>query len=631
MIRKPLILLTAGLTLLVAAGGVFFGLLWRSFADRPSTAGARPVLTVEAAYPGASAKVVADTVAAPIEQEVNGVEGLLHLASRCAGDGSYTLTATFKPGTDLNIAQVLVQNRVSIAQAVLPAEVNRAGISVKKKSPGVLLLLTLSSPDNSRNTLYLGSCANGLLKDELVRVPGLGDVNCIGLHKVQARCWIDPEKLAAHDLTAADVVGALKALKMAVQAGPPGDKVPEIRILPKERDRLPDPEQFEKIVLKTTPQGRVVYLKDVARVELGVDDSQGYAHLNGKPVVVLALSPLPQARPRQMRAAVSDLLSRLLPKLPGGVRVEMAFDFTPNLEAPDRPETPEYLLIDPTLPAGASPQRALRMLTRCEALLRKVEGVQNVLTLSDHPFDGARNRACLLVRLAPREKGRPGREEVAQAVRTELHTVEGMTTRLRDLSMPGRFPRCGYPIDLAIHGPEPDRVAEWAEKLAEKLGRSGKLTDAWANPESRPQRRLHVDIDHARAKAMDVSMEDVLSTLQTYLGSVPVNDFNRFGRTWQVTIQAQAAHGKQIEDIQRLKVRNGKGDMVPLETLLTLRDVTGPAVIDRLDGRPMVEIAANPAPGVSPAEARSLCETLADEVRKELRLPAGYRLNWLQD
>ena len=162
-----------------------------------------PTVEVSASYPGANAQVVADTVAAPIEQQVNGVENMMYMSSQCTNDGNYTLTVTFKPGADLNISQVLVQNRESLAEPILPDLVKRRGISVKKKSPNVLMIVNLYSPDNSRNSLDLSNYATIQLRDELSRLPGVGDITYLGQRDYSMRLWLDPQKLAAYNLIAA--------------------------------------------------------------------------------------------------------------------------------------------------------------------------------------------------------------------------------------------------------------------------------------------------------------------------------------------------------------------------------------------------------------------------------------------
>src|SRR5437763_259016 len=167
---------------------------------------APPTIEVSAAFPGANAEVVADTVAAPVEQQVNGVEGMMYMSSQCTNDGTYSLTVTFQHGVDLNIAQVLVQNRVDLAQPILPDLVKRNGVTVRKKSTSVLMIINLYSPDNTRPDLYLSNYATIQLKDELSRLKGVGDITYLGKRDYSMRVWLDPQKLSARSLTTSDVV-----------------------------------------------------------------------------------------------------------------------------------------------------------------------------------------------------------------------------------------------------------------------------------------------------------------------------------------------------------------------------------------------------------------------------------------
>src|SRR5258707_15263570 len=178
-----------------------------------------PTVRVTAFYPGANAQVVADTVAAPIEQQVNGVEDMLYMSSQCTNDGTYTLTVTFANGVDLNMAQVLVQNRVSLAQPILPELVRRRGVTVKKKSPSVLMIVNLFSPDNSPDNLYLSNYATIQLKYELARLNGVGDITYLGQRDYSMRLWLDPEKMHARSLTASDVITAIQQQNAQVAAG----------------------------------------------------------------------------------------------------------------------------------------------------------------------------------------------------------------------------------------------------------------------------------------------------------------------------------------------------------------------------------------------------------------------------
>src|SRR5262249_20564901 len=257
---------------------------------------APPTVEVSASYPGANAKVVANTVAAPIEQQVNGVEGMMYMSSQCTNDGNYTLTVTFKPGSDLNISQVLVQNGEALAEPILPVLVKRRGISAKKKSPNVLMIVNLFSPDNSRNNLYLSNYATIQLRDELSRVSGVGDVTYLGQRDYSMRLWLDPQKVANYGLKPQDVIAEVQAQNIQVAGGqigqPPAPTDPVFQYTMTTLGRLESPEQFGNIVLKTN-NGALVYMRDVARIELGAQSYDQTCTLNGKPSVALSIYQLP--------------------------------------------------------------------------------------------------------------------------------------------------------------------------------------------------------------------------------------------------------------------------------------------------------------------------------------------------
>jgi multidrug efflux pump subunit AcrB len=611
--------LARGLITLGLAGlgfALLLGALAADFFLGPEAVRPLPTITVETSYPGANAQVVADTVAAPIEQQVNGVEGMVGMRSQSNNDGTYTLTVTFRRGTDLNIAQVLVQNRTSLAVPVLPDLIRQRGISVQKKLPGALAIVSIFSPDGSRDALYLSNYANIQIRDELARLPGVGDITFVGQRDYGVRVWLDAEKLTARDLTAADVVRTIEQQNIQVEAGP----APEGPLAVNALGRLADPGQFEDIVLKAGPEGRLVHLKDVGRVERGAGQAGGEVLLDGKPAVALVLHPTPQANPRELSAALREDLALLRERLPPGIDFDTAYDFTENLAAAGWQTTPGYLLLDVDLPAAASPERRLKVAERCAAIVREVQGVQGVLVMTEHPFDRPRDRACVLVRLGP-DADKP-------AVRARLGEVAEAKVRVRDLSGPGRCWECRYPIELAIYGSEADHVREFADKLAGRLRQDQTLTDVWAGSDAPPRRELFVNIDRAAAAALGVTLNDINDTLRVRFDEARVGEVNRFGRTWQVTVKADPAAGDQAEALRKLQVRSAEGRLVPLSALVAVREVEAAATVERFNLLPMVVLTANPAPGVSLARARADCAALAEEVRKELGLSAEYRLAW---
>ena len=235
-----------------------------------------PTVKVTASYPGASAETVASTVATPLEQEINGVENMLYMSSQSTGDGNLTITVTFRIGTDLNVAQMLTQNRVQDALSRLPEDVQRLGVQVRKATPSILMAVHLYSPDESRDTLYLSNYATLHVKDVLARLQGVGDVQFQGARQYAMRIWLDPDKVAAYNLSANEVLSALRAQNLQVSAGilnqPPAPSDEAYQINVEALGRLSTPEQFADIVLKSDSRGRVTRVRDVGRVEVGAAD-----------------------------------------------------------------------------------------------------------------------------------------------------------------------------------------------------------------------------------------------------------------------------------------------------------------------------------------------------------------------
>jgi multidrug efflux pump len=298
-----------------------------------------PTILVACAYPGANAQVVADTVAAPIEQQINGVENMMYMSSQCNNDGSYQLTVTFKLGVDLDAAQVLVQNRVAQAQPTLPDVVKATGVTVKKQSPAFLLVVNLYSDTNPQtgqpyfDQLYLSNFATIQLKDALARVDGVGDVLLFGQQDYSMRVWLDPDKLASRNLTAGDVIKSLREQNIQVAAGqigqPPVPTGLDFQYTMAAQGRLADPEQFAKIVLKTGTDGEVTYLRDVSRSEMGARSQTTLCRMNGKPSVGMAVFQLPTANALDTAERCRAKLRELKSRFPDHLEYALVYDTTP--------------------------------------------------------------------------------------------------------------------------------------------------------------------------------------------------------------------------------------------------------------------------------------------------------------
>lgn len=314
---------------------------------------APPTVQVTATYPGANAKTTADNVATPIEQEVNGVERMLYMSSKCTNDGQMNLDVTFELGTNLDTAQVLVQNRVAVAEAKLPEEVKRIGVTTKKKSPSILLCVNLVSqkrPDGSYfyDQLYLSNFATLSVKDDLARIKGVGDVAFLGPRDYSMRVWLDPDKLAARDLTASDVINAVREQNRQVAAGRlgqppvPNSSAVQFQLPINTAGRLSSEEQFENIVLKTSDDGGVVHFKDIVRdvrtddngrvvdkgIELGAKNYDVNSYLDGDPSATLAIFQLPGSNALDTAAAIREKMEELKGRFPEGVDYRIYYDTT---------------------------------------------------------------------------------------------------------------------------------------------------------------------------------------------------------------------------------------------------------------------------------------------------------------
>ncbi len=837
--------------LIVLAGAISVGLL--PIAQFPDVV--PPTVEVKASYPGANAEVVAETVAAPIEQEVIGVENMIYMSSVSASDGSYTLTVTFEVGTDLDMASILVQNRVTLAEPKLPEEVKRQGVNTKKKSSSIILIASLSSPDERFDELYMSNYATLRIKDTLSRIPGVGDIGIFPESDYSMRIWLDPNQLKSRRMTTNEVIGAIGEQNVQVAAGqigqPPAPAGQNFQYTVNVLGRLADIEQFENIIVKTGEGGRITRLKDVARIELGSKNYNISSRLNGSPSASIAVYQLPGSNAldvsARVRAAMDDMSAffpegleysvpydttmfvaasikqvyitlieaallvflvlfiflqdwraTLIPavtipvSLIGTLAVLLAMGFSLNMltlfalvlaigivvddaivvvEATvthmenglDRkaaaiqamsevsgpvvattlvllavfipaaflpgitgelyrqfaltiavatvfssinaltmspalaalvlrlpPENKNaffrgfdrvftrienrygtliktlvrrttlmlllalgltaatgwqfanlptgflptedqgYMLVHVQLPDAASQERTNEVLDRIDTVVGSTEGVSDWVIFGGYNLiDGtaSSNTAIVFVTLTPWDE----RTEPALKQEAILANLQGRFFQIQDSIIYTFLPPAisglgvagGFQLQLE------DRAGIGLQELNAMLGETlqdGNAQSGLAGLNSTfridvPQ--LFAEVDRTKAKTLGVPLDELFGTLQAYLGSAYVNDFNKFGRTWQVTVQADNQFRIKPEDIRSLEVRNEQGSMVPVGTLVDVEQTVGPQTILRYNLYPTASITGSPAPGYSSGQAMQLMEQLADE-----KLPTTMGYEW---
>ncbi len=839
-----IVIITMGLTALLAL----------PIAQYPELA--PPTVAVSATYPGADAGVVADTVAAPIEQEVNGVEGMLYMSSVSAADGSYTLTVTFQPGTDLDIAQVQVQNRVATAEPKLPEEVRRLGINTNKKMPDFAQMVSVHSPTGAYDDIFLSNFATLRLRDQIKRISGVGDATIFGAAEYSMRLWLDPLELEARSLTPAEVVAAIREQNVQVAAGKVGeDPAPagtSFEYSVSTKGRLVEVAEFENIVVRTGEDGRLLRVKDVARVELGAMNYVLGSSLNGKPAANIGIYQLPGANLIQISNQVNDLIDGMRSTFPLGLEVDVTYDaadvvrasikeiiitlfiaallvimtvliflqdfratlipaatipvsligtfavmsmlgfslntlslfgivlaigivvddaivvvenvarnienglrsreaavkameevtgpviattlvllavfipvsFMPGLvgemyrqfaltisaatvfssinalslspalcailmrPAPEKKnfifrgfdaainwttkrytsvvtfavrkvaislvvfvgvcaagvftfgslptgfvpqEDMGYLIAVGQLPDAASKQRTRAVAAKMDAELADTPGVASSIGIIGYSLlDGAANSAVVsyIVILEPWDE-RTDEETslngiLAGLMRRFRGIPEARTFAFPVPSIPGVGLVGGFDMQLQDRaGNGIEALAQAAEALVQAGNSQAALTGVNSGLRTTVP-RLFVDIDREKAKRMGISLQTVFDTLQMNLGSAYANDFNQFGRTYQVRVQAEAGARGSPEDILRLRMRAADGRIVPLAALATVEERAGPATIIRHNLYPAASIKGGAAPGFSSGQALDLMEETLERT-----LPGGsYGSAW---
>ncbi|MBV9078408.1 MAG: multidrug efflux RND transporter permease subunit, partial [Methylobacteriaceae bacterium] len=825
---------------------------------------APPTIVVRASYPGADAKTVAATVATPLEQQINGVEDMIYMSSYSTGDGNLQLTVTFKLGTDLDKAQVLTQNRVAIATPRLPPETTRLGITTLKSSPDLMMVVHMLSPDESFDQLYVSNYARNNVRDELLRLDGVGDITIFGERQYSMRIWLDPDKLATLGMTGTDVVSAIQEQNVQVSGGALGQEpVPTgnaFQLTVTTQGRFQNPREFAGIIVRATDDGRLVRLRDVARVELGAQDYFTNSYLGGKPAVALAIFQRPGTNALQAAQQINAKMKDLAQDFPAGLAYTVVYNptefisesvkevyktlyealalvvivvivflqswrtalipiiaipvsligtfaamaalgftlnnltlfglvlaigivvddaivvvenierniaqglspreaahrtmdevggavvaialvlaavFVPTAFIPgitgqfyrqfaltiavstllsafisltlspalgaillksheekargkrslirrgadafnrgfDRTsnayagavgaivkrrllvlpiyaglilgtvwvanKVPRgfiptldqgYAIVVIQLPDGASLSRTDQVVRRATEIALKTPGCVNAVAFagfSGATFTNATNAAAIFVTFAPfEERVKEGHSapKIIQDLFGQMQAVEeAFIIAIPPPPVRGIGNAGGFKIQLQErNGAEVQRVLATTFELMGKARTDPNLSGVFTTfSASTPQ--VFLQIDRQKARMLNVPIGNIFQTLQNNLGTAYVNDFNAFGRVYQVRAQADQRFRIDQDDINRLRVRSANGALVPLGALVEIKEVAGPDLVQHYNLYTSVPLQGNPAPGVSSGAALNEMEKLARET-----LPPGMSFDWTE-
>ncbi len=693
-IDRPIFATVLSILLLIVGGLAYVTLPVAQYPDVVP-----PTIEVSATYPGAHAETVANTVATPLEQEINGVEDMFCMLSQSTGDGRMTLTITFKLGTDLDEAQVLVQNRVAIAEPRLPEEVRRLGVTTRKNSLNLMMVVNLYSPDRTYDQIYIANYATLQLRDALARINGVGDIEIFGASEYAMRIWLDPDRIAYLGLTAGDVVAALRAQNVQVASGilnqPPMPQQHAFEFSVQTQGRLVDPREFENIVVKSADNGRVVRLKNVGRAELGAQNYVTSGYLGDKPTIALPIYQRPGTNVLETADEIIALMEARSLDFPEGLDYEIVYNPTAFVrESVDevlRTMFEAVILVTLVIimflqswRAAIIPVLAIPVsLVATFAVMQAMGFSLNSLSLFglalaigivvDDAIVVVENMERLLATgMTSRDAARQTMDEVGGAlvamglvlVAVFLPTtfltgisdqfyrqfgiaiaVATMVSVLVSLTLSPAMAELDEAFIVVIPPPPVegiDRSGGFRMMIQDRRGHRldalkhatyATMRTASQAPEvasvftlfetSTP--KLYLDIDRQRAEWLGVPVARLFETLEVYLGSVFVNDFNYLGRTFRVTAQADSPYRFTADDIVRLRVRNHAGEMVSIGSIATLNDTSGPSRVPRYNLFPAAALIGDVASGYNSGEALKTMERLA-----EATLPSGFSYEWTE-
>jgi multidrug efflux pump subunit AcrB len=588
------------------------------------SATAGPVVRVDAMSPGANVQTVVDTIAAPIEKQVTGVENARWLRSRSRNDGSYSLLVAFEEGIDPHLAQALVRERVKLAMPILPAAAVQRGITVSFATlPGRILVLR--SADLRYDAQYLYNLARLNVLDQVQRAPSVGRVELVGPSALALHVYVDAEKLSAPAITIVDVKDALSS---ALADQPEGTEL--------------DLDRLQQTVLKTMPGGKKLHLSDVARLQVTGGKADGFAHLSGMPAVAVAIWPAVDNLSAAGAAELSNRVTSIRSQFPEGVRLD---DFYSGEQLSNKNAPVEFWSVEASFPATMTLEQTARSLDKVEAGLRQIPGVKATLVLSQDPFAAFQRDPCIILRfegITARDRNR-----VREDIRRHLHDIPGIAARIAHLPPGGE----NDALEMALVGKQSSDFAgrsQSAAALAQRLRKDKELVDVWCDAGSESPSAL-VELNREDASAAGVRLADIFANLQAMEGievghvqrlqqNLPVRlelDLTctapelRFGKSLEVKLSLDSSGKHSFEKVASIKVHGKDGKLIAIEKLCKVREVFEPSHLDRFNLDPMVELYALPAAGASPAQVWATCVRAAAEVGKEPGLPAVSRLQWL--
>jgi multidrug efflux pump subunit AcrB len=544
-----------------------------------------PSITITVSNPDADAVTLVKTLAVPIESSLQGMERLAQLRSWSTVDGNYRLDMQFPKGASAETCLQRTRDRLETLKAQLPVAV-QSTIGIKKTTPELALIVAVTSPNGERDKTFLARYASETLKSALERLPQVSEVSGFGIPTFRQRLRIDASKLKARGVTLLELADAWKSGSDQLPSAPARNQA-----------------DLENRIVGATAAGEPVLVRDVAQIETVAQWTQ--ANWNAKPVVALGVHAEESVFPR-VQETIRQELARLRVDLPTGVELAVAVDFgRVRATARDQPS----LLVDLSFPEGTSPNVVSEKLQRFEGILNQLEGVETTFASSTHLFDFPAHRPCILVHCVASRNGALLRDRVAAAIQYKLRAAAlDSVFWIRPQSLRG----FAYPVQLALIDTSDagyQALQESANILVRRLrDRTRVFTDVLTHTRA-PASRLQVDMNETQMLAASVPARDIRSALQL-LGWPRAADFNA-----------------RRKDLNEFLLRGEGGKLIPLGSLVVVREVLTPSLVQRLDGNPMAEVTANLLAEVVPAQAQTALTRLA----ADLNLPAAYRLVQFSD